>query len=294
VSVVPEARPASAVAVNVLGVVEHPAFGDSPYRVDADGAPYVPVGDGGLVLGVRLGDPVLGGAGDHVAPGACLVHPDGAPRQALTLYSCIGNPAQVRSGAAAGAVGAVVGKRGESGRVIVGFGDDELSAMRPGDQVSVRSFGQGARPSWLPAEITAMNIEPRVLDLLPISAGSSVEVGVRSVLPARLAGNGLGRPAVSWDLDLQVTGAAAAPLLLGDLVAIADIDARWNMGYRRDWMTVGVIVHGTSPLPGHGPGMTVILTGPVSALRTQEDAAGHTGLTAPMLNQRLPDGRDAS
>ena len=52
-------RRAAPVAVNLLGQVEHPAFGDSPYRIDVDGVPYVPVGDGGLVLGVRLGDSVF-------------------------------------------------------------------------------------------------------------------------------------------------------------------------------------------------------------------------------------------
>src|ERR1700736_3153652 len=89
------------VAVNMLGVVEHPVLGDTPYRVDADGRPYLPVGDGGLVLGVRLGDPVSALAGDHVAPGACLVHPDPAGRHALVTYGCIGNPAEVRAGRAA-------------------------------------------------------------------------------------------------------------------------------------------------------------------------------------------------
>ncbi len=283
----------SGVAVNVLGFVEHPAFGDSPYRVGADGAPYVPVGDGGLVLGVSLGDPVSGVSGDHVAPGACLVHPDEAARHALALYSCIGNRAEVRTGAAAGAVGAVIGKRGEGGRVIVGFSAGRLAAMRPGDQVSVRSFGQGLRPGWLPDAVTAMNADPAVLAALPIERpDGAIEVSVAAVIPARLAGNGLGRPAAAWDLDLQLTGsdrgAADPQLRLGDLVAIADIDARYNMGYRRDWMTIGVIVHGTSPLPGHGPGMTVILTGPASALRPLEHGAGHAGLTASMLNLQLP------
>ena len=53
----------AAVRVNLLGVVEHPTFGDSPYRIDADGAPYVPVGDGGLVLIVSLLSEAI-----HVAP----------------------------------------------------------------------------------------------------------------------------------------------------------------------------------------------------------------------------------
>jgi hypothetical protein len=275
------------VAVNLLGQVEHPVFGDSPYRIDADGAPYVPVGDGGLVLGVRLGDSVFDTAGDHVAPGACLVHHDDAARHALVLYACIGNRAEVRTGAAAGAIGAVIGKRGETGRVITGFGADELAAMRPGDQVSVRAVGQGARPDWLPAEVTLMNLDPDLLPKLPVSPGThGIEVSVAAVIPARMAGNGLGRPAPAWCLDLQVSAADGINLRFGDLVAITDIDARYNLGYRRDWLTIGVLGHGASPLPGHGPGMTVIATGPARALRAADDGASHTGLTASMLMLR--------
>ncbi len=286
-----QAGPLQSVAVNLLGVVEHPVLGDSPYRIDADGVPYVPVGDGGIVLHLRLGDSAFVPAGDHAAPGACLVHPDEAARHALVLYSCIGNEAEVRTGAAVGARGAIVGKRGESGRVIVGFRQDDLARMRPGDQVRVRSHGQGFRPAWLPADVAVMNIDPALLAALPLEAAGDgadrvLHAGVRAVLPARLAGNGLGRPAAGWDLDLQLSAAGrdgAEDLLLGDLVAISDIDGRYNLGYRRDWLTIGVVCHGSSPLPGHGPGITPILTGPAGMLRARRDGAGHVGLTESML-----------
>jgi len=270
----------AAVTVNLLGTVEHPELGDSPYRVDADGVPYVPVGDGGIVLGLDLGDSVFAVHADHAAPGACLVHQAEAARHALTLYSCIGNAAQVRTGAAAGASGAVIGKRGENGRVIVGFRAGDLTRLRPGDQVSVRTRGQGFRPGWLPPAVTVMNIDPDLLAVLPVGPG---HVAVRLELPARLAGSGLGRPAASWDLDLQLGPGDGADLRLGDLVAISDIDARYNMGYRRDWVSVGIVVHGASPLPGHGPGITPILTGPRGELTVRPDPDGHAGLTAALL-----------
>jgi Domain of unknown function (DUF4438) len=287
-----------AVAVNMLGVVEHPSLGDTPYRVDADGHPYLPVGDGGLVLGVRLGDPVSALTGDHVAPGACLVHPDPAARLALVSYACLGNEVEVRTGRAAGARGAVIGKRGEDGRLITGFRQEDLARMRPGDEVTVRASGQGWRPPGVPPGAVAMNAGPGLLEALPVSwpGHGPMTVGVRMILPSKVAGNGIGRPAAAWDLDLQlaaragVAGAPGAPagdsqppgadgLLLGDLVAVTDLDARHNMGYRRGWLTVGVVVHGTSPLPGHGPGITPLLTGPVSVLSPAADATGHTGLT---------------
>jgi hypothetical protein len=280
------------VTVNLLGVVEHPELSDSPYRIDADGVPYVPVGDGGIVIGLRLGDPVFGRLGDHAAPGACLVHPDQAARHALTMYSCIGNEVGVRTGSAAGARGAVIGKRGENGRIIACFAPDDLARMRPGDQAVVHSRGQGVRPAWLPAAVTMMNIDPDLVLALPVSVDGDRDDGglhaaVRLTVPAKLAGNGLGRPAAGWDLDLQLPAAeldgADDRLLFGDLVAVADIDARYNMGYRRGWLTIGIVVHGPSPLPGHGPGITPILTGPAGALRVTQDGAGHAGLTFSLL-----------
>lgn len=284
------ARP---VSVNLLGVVEHPELADGPYRIDADGRPYLPVGDGGIVLGLQLGDSVFARSADHAAPGACLMHPDPAARHALAVYSCIGNQVKVRTGRAAGARGVVIGKRGEAGRVIAAFRPAELAAMRPSDEVSVRACGQGTRPDGFPPELTVLNIDPGMFAMLPMvappsGAGHRVSVGVRCSVPSKLAGNGLGRPAVSWDLDLQLPpparpGGGAPDVLLGDFVAVTDIDARFNMGYRKGWVTVGIVVHGASPLPGHGPGITPILTGPARVLDIRHEAASHVGLTAPML-----------
>jgi uncharacterized protein DUF4438 len=272
-----------AVSVNVLGLVEHPELGGEPYRVSADGHAYVPAGDGGIVLGLRLGESAFGRDADHAAPGACLVHPDQAARHALTIYSCIGNHATVRTGAAAGARGIVLGKRGEQSRVIVSFEQRDLARMRPADQVAVRACGQGWRPDGFPSAVTLLNTDPSALASLPVTIsddGAQVTAGVRMCVPSKLAGNGIGRPAVGWDLDLQLRAPAdGQDLRLGDLVAVSDLDARYNMGFRRGWVTVGLVVHGASPLPGHGPGITPVLTGPAEALRAEPDPEGHAGLT---------------
>ena len=292
--------PPRLVTVTLLGAVEHPALDGSPYRIDRNGRPYVPTGDGGIVLGLELGDSAFALDADHAAPGACLVHADPAARQALAAYACVGNEVRVRTGEATGARGVVLGKRGEEGRVVAGFAAADLARMRPGDEVSVRARGQGWRPPGLPPEVAVMNLDPGILPLLPIGlpgAGpgpetgtetgtAAVAVGVRVTVPSRVAGNGIGRPAAAWDLDLQLPPPrpdGAGDVALGDLVAVSDLDVRYNMGYRRGWITVGIVVHGASPLPGHGPGITPLLTGPAAALRPHPDAAGHAGLTAAAL-----------
>jgi Domain of unknown function (DUF4438) len=276
---------------NLLGVVEHPAFSPFvPYQIDADGRPYVPVGNGGVVLGVRLGDSVFAHDADHVAPGVTLGHDDPAARYALTAFACVGNRAEVRGGPAAGAAGRVIGKRGEDGRALVAFPQRVLERLRPGDQVLVRGHGQGANLAGH-AEVTVYNLDPALLGgALPVDASTAgpLRVGVRAVLPSRLCGNGIGRPAQLWDVDLQVTPETAfrydlAGLRLGDLVAISDLDARHNLGYRAGYLTVGVVVHGGSPLPGHGPGVTPLLTGPAGAFTVDSDERSHRGLTEAIL-----------
>ena len=85
------------------------------------------------------------------------------------------------------------------------------------------------------------------------------------------------------DLDQQVTqvtaaGSGAAGRRPGDQAAIADIDARFNAGYRRGWVSAGLVVHGGSPQPGRGRGVTAIRSGPGDATVAHADAANHRGL----------------
>jgi hypothetical protein len=171
--------------------------------------------------------------------------------------------------------------------VIVIFAQDVLARLRPSDQVAIMSRGQGAKAPV--AGITQMNITPEALSLLPVRVeGDQVDVGVRVVLPSRTVGNGVGRPMAMWDVDLQVDSAnqAMSELRLGDLVAISDLDARTNAGFRKDWLSVGVVTHGTSPQPGHGPGVTIVLSGPAKHFSIRSEGAAHQGLREETLLSR--------
>ncbi|WP_026423779.1 DUF4438 domain-containing protein [Actinokineospora inagensis] len=251
------------VRTTLLGVVETPRLGSPPHLVDRDGLPYIPTATGGVVLGLRLGDGVFDFDADHAAPGVTLSHPDPAANHALTAYACLGNAAVVRTGDARGAGGRVLGKR--DGRVIAVFTQDVLARMLPGDQVAIHAHGQGSADS--------LNVDPA---LVPALRGRSV----RARVPSYLVGNGFGRPAHQWDLDLQVS---AAHWRLGDLVCIDDVDVRHNAGRREGWSTVAVLVHGGSPLPGHGPGAMPILCGPTAEMDVRVDPTGHVGVTADLL-----------
>jgi len=278
---------AKLVSVNLLAFVDQGEVGNDPYRIDRDGNPYVAVGDGGVVLGLRLGDSVFGHVGDHAAPGACVIHPNDDARHAVVGLSCIGNRAILRTGDAAGKEGVVFGKRGGGERVIVVFPQDVLKRLRPSDQVAIMSRGQGAEAPV--AGITQMNITPEALALLPVrTADEQLQVGVRVELSSRTVGNGIGRPMAMWDVDLQVdsTTEGVSELRLGDLVAITDLDARTNAGFRKDWLSIGVVTHGTSPQPGHGPGVTIVLSGPAKHFLVRSEVATHQGLREETLLSR--------
>ena len=81
------------------------------------------------------------------------------------------------------------------------------------------------------------------------------------------------------DLAFPAGDPVLAVLRLGDLLAVTDLDVRHNIGFRRGWVTVGVVVHGDSPQPGHGPGVTPILTGPATAIQATADLTGPTAVT---------------
>jgi hypothetical protein len=282
------------VANNLLGFVEDAVLTPMvAYRIDRDGHPYVPIGDGGIVLGVQLGDSVFATDGDHAAPGVTLVHSDAGARFALTAFSCLGNEVIVRSGLSVGSIGRVVGKRGESGRVIVSLPDEAMAQLMPGDQVSVRAVGQGLTPEGFPPQVAVMNIDPELFALLPIDVcDDALTVSVAGTLPSKVCGNGIGRPAQMWDVDLAVVADSpdlgGRDMRHGELWAIENLDVRHNMGYRRNWVTLGVICHGGSPMPGHGPGLVPVVTGPTTAFRIlQQDAAAEPALTQSILG-RLP------
>ena len=156
--------------------------------------------------------------------------------------------------------------------MITGFRQEDLARMRPGDQVTVRACGQGWRHPGVPAGVAVLNVGPGLLATLPVAwPGDGADDRGRPGDPAQQAGRQRHRQArrrLGPGPAAAPARARAAPdgLLLGDLVAVTGLDARHNMGYRRGWLTVGVVVHGTSPLPGHGPGITPILTGPVATL----------------------------
>jgi hypothetical protein len=268
------------VTVAVAGQIAHPVAAANPYRIGNDGVPRVLPATGGIVLSHRIGDRCVGLAGDHIEPGVALhnngrevVGGRGGPNRALITYACVGNRVRVVSGPCAGARGMVTGKHGGVDHVIVDFPLGVLQRLNIGDRIQVYSCGLGMRLPDYP-EVSAFNCAPSLLRAWGIAErDGALQVPVTHRIPAAIMGSGLGKNTV-WrgDYDIQLFDAAIRRrfrldgLRFGDLVAIDDADTRFGPSLRRGWRSIGVIVHGDSTVSGHGPGVTVLLTGPAARL----------------------------
>jgi Domain of unknown function (DUF4438), N-terminal/Domain of unknown function (DUF4438), C-terminal len=268
----------------VVGEVTNPAMAENPYEVSADGAPFVPVGSGGVCYNVRVGMTAMGWAADQVEPGVSISNPDVGANQALVVFACVGNAVVVRTGAAAGARGTVTGKH-EAFRsyrhVLVHVDDDPLERIAPGDELLVRACGRGMSIAAAPG-IACHSLGPELWRAwVPERGGGTLEVAVTRVLPPEVVGMGSGRVAAATSIALQTKDDAIVAehglgeLRLGDLVAVREWDASYYTGYRDGGITVGVVSTGDSPQAGNGPAVTILLSAGDGSLRPRVDPAAN-------------------
>lgn len=263
------------VAVSVGGAVAHPSFPGlpaEPYRLAADGRPFLLPTYGGIVYNVSVGDRAFGWAADCIHPGVSIRQADDLRNRGLNVHACIGNRAKVMTGGAAGAVGVVTGKSGRfSEQVIVHIPHAAREKMAVGDQVVIRSEGMGMVLEDHPL-VSLKAVSPALLAVLPYRSGAVLEIGVVAEIPAHLVGAGLGLTSEGGSIHLQTTDRAEVAALgldglrLGDLVALADTDSRYNHGYLRGARAIGVVCATDGPRAGYGPGIAVLMTAPDGAL----------------------------
>jgi hypothetical protein len=277
---------ASLVAVNVAGRIAPARIHSENLAVDEDGHLRLLPGTGGVALGVHAGDPVDSWIADHLMPGASIEDADGTPAVAgpLHLLSTLGNKVRNAGGQF---IGIVAGKRGGLAPggfapQLVGVEISEATAERlaPGDRIVVETLGRGLTLADHP-DVTLMNLSPGLLDALPLSEQAGrLACSVRAVVPPEIAGAGLGQD--GWVGDLELAGSdcihgSLDALRFGDLIAFDAIDAAVTRFYRPGFLSIGAVSHGPSHVPGHGIGVTMLLSGPSVHLTAKIGTEGSIG-----------------
>lgn len=271
-----EFNEADLVSVSVGGIIAHPGFPGlpaEPYRLAADGTPFLLPTFGGIVYNVSVGDRAFGWAADCIHPGISIKGTDDLKNRGLNVFACLGNTAMVMTGQAQGAKGVVTGKSGRfSEQVIVHFPVDVRRKMAVGDQIVVRALGTGLEIAGHPA-VACKGLSPALLEALPKTVEDGVlKIGVVATVPAHLVGAGAGLTSEGGSLHIQTTDraevekAGLSALRLGDVVAIENTDSRYNHGYLRGARGIGVVGQTDGPRAGYGPGLTVIMTAPKGEL----------------------------
>ena len=112
-------------------------------------------------------------------------------------------------------------------------------------------------------------MSPALFDMLPKRMEDGVlKMGVVATVPPHMVGAGAGLTSEGGSLHMQSTDRAELAahgldkLRLGDVVAIQDTDSRYNHGYLRRAMGIGIVGQTDGPRAGYGPGMTVVMTAP--------------------------------
>lgn len=264
------------VSVSVMGMVVSPSFPGlpaEPYRLAADGTPFLLPTYGGVVYNVSVGDAAFGWLADCIHPGVSITYPSDTGNRGLNIFACVGNEAIIMTGEAKGQKGVVTGKSGRfSEQVIVHFPKAVREEIAAGDAIVVKSRGVGLAIAEHPS-VRCKSLSPELLRALrPVSEGAKLRVPVVAIVPAHLLGAGAGLTSEGGSLHLQTTdrGAVAEAgldaLRLGDLVALTDYDSRYQHGYRRGAVGVAVVGQTDGPRAGFGPGLTLLMTDPGGAL----------------------------
>jgi len=251
--------------ISVQGQVTHPTFRAGAINTEGQ-VGYFP-GTGGITYNAKIGDPCCGWAADHLEPGVSTKNPDELMNSAYAVYSCIGNEATVVSGDAKGAKGFVVGKHGGAEHLMIYFDDETLEKLIMEDKILVKGWGQGMTLADYP-DVILRSVSPQLMEKLNITeADGKLHIGVAKIVPAQIMGSGLGfLPSARGDYDITLfDGAISAEyglmdLRFGDIVAIVGADTRYGRTYQTGAVTIGVICHGDCVLPGHGPGVTTLIS----------------------------------
>lgn len=252
--------------ISVSGTVWHPK-GGAAGRITAEGGVVWLTGTGGITYNAKIGDICVGWVADHLEPGVSARNKDDEQNQAFTVLSCIGNEAIVRSGDAKGAKGIVTGKHGGCEHLIIYFAQETLEKMDIGDKITVKATGQGMELLDY-AEIKMRSVSPALLEKMNIKEENGrLKIGVAKTVPAAIMGSGLGHVGTArGDYDITMFDEATVAeygletLRFGDIIAIQNADNRYGRSYKKGACSIGVIVHGTSHVAGHGPGVTTLFT----------------------------------
>ncbi|SHD78551.1 DUF4438 domain-containing protein [Schnuerera ultunensis] len=283
----------SLVKISVQGIIQHPGKARD-FIIDGEGRADVLPATGGICYNVKVGDCCMNLAGDHVEPGVSTSNDTNKfNSNAYNIYSCIGNEATVITGDAKGSVGYVTGKHDLS-NVLIYFDDEALKKMTLDDKILVKGYGVGFKLLDYP-NVKVMNIDPDLFKKFRIEEkDGKIIVPVAKKIPAYLMGSGIGAiSAYRSDYDIMtqdretIKELGLEDLKFGDIVLLENCDNTYGRCYFKGAATIGIVAHGDCIMPGHGPGVTTILSSRESVIEAIIDKSANIANYHPLTKDRF-------
>jgi len=271
-----------------------PAHQWAPFEVGSAGEIFSWPSTGGITYNVKVGDSVFGWAGEHIEPGvsAQFTHSNKKAEAGFQFMACCGNQVKVVTGDAKGALGTVLGHHGGVEHLMLDFDDETLDMLTYDDRFLIRGYGQGLKMIDHP-QVFIYNLSPELFECWGLKERDDgcIEVPVSVIVPNYAMGSGIGALSMTTgDYDIlchdkeTVAQHGLDKLRFGDFVAVLDHDNCYGRTYRKNALTIGMIIHSDSPLGGHGPGMMTLMSALDGKLVPVLDATANMG-------QRLNIGR---
>lgn len=151
---------------------------------------------------------------------------------------------------------------------IVHFNDDIKESLVIGDKIQIKAYGVGLGIKGF-EDVRVNKCSPEFIESIGIEiVDGKLVVPITMEIPPFLMGSGIGySPTLEGiDYDIQTTCPEAIKeyglekLRLGDLVLLRDQLCIWGRQYWKGAKTIGVVIHGASDIPDHGPGVDPILS----------------------------------
>ena len=152
--------------------------------------------------------------------------------------------------------------------MLIYFAQETLEKMVIGDKIQIKACGCGLQLTDYPA-VKVLNLDPALLEKMGLKElkGGKIQVPVTHTVPSKVMGSGIGSMhSNSGDYDIQLFDQPTVKeyglddLRLGDVVAIIDADATYGRIYKTGGVIIGIVVHASSVIAGHGPGVMIAMS----------------------------------
>jgi len=238
---------------------------------------------GGKNQNIKIGDSAFGLEIDHAEPCVSLTSFLENKKKQNFLFNylpCVGN--KVYKERFESDFGIITGKHGgRQGHVIADFPDTALEKTSSKEKFIIECNGQNCRTGV--KNVKMLNCDSSLFTKFTKRREDNIIIAMKNIVPDYLIGSGIGSKFGVFDIDIisddnaELKNKKLSKIKLGDIIGLDNICVLKYPTRIKGFITIGVISHGDSKIPGHGPGVTPLITGKKENITIKTDSESNIG-----------------